>query len=177
MTTPRNAEPVRTTTDADSLGVLGLQDVTPADTKEPAASRDGRADRILTAAALVAGGFLTGAIATFLHRARFDAGFGPVWLGIVASLLVITLIAVGIRLYLRERIYVTSFAAGVIVAVVALAMLTFGHSAIILADLVSTIWAAGAPLLVSLIAAWPRLPERRERYSEHQSTISKEAQS
>lgn len=177
MTTPSNADAVRPATDADGIGALGLQDATPADAETSAAPGEGRADRILTAVALIAGGFLTGAIATFLHRARFDAGFGPVWLGIVASLLVITLLAVGIRLYLRERIYATSFAVGVILAVVALAMLTFGHSAIILADLVSTIWAAGAPLLVSLVAAWPRLPERSGRYSEHQSTISKEAQS
>lgn len=173
---PKDAEFVRADNGADELSVLGLQDVTSASDASRSRANEGLLDRVITGISLVVGGALTGVIGTFLHRARLDVGFGAMWLGIVATLLVVILLTVGIRLYLRARVYVTCFAVGVILAVMALAMFTFGHSAIVLNDLVSMIWAAGAPLVVSLIAAWPRLPARAERYSEEQSTISKEAQ-
>lgn len=120
-----------------------------------------RIDRAVSVVVMALAGLLAGTLTTMLHRARLDLGFGPIWLGIAASLACLALLAAGLRLYLRERGPVLGFAVGVTVAILGLASWSAGRSVIVVPDLVGFCWMVGAPAAVWLAACWPSTARAR----------------
>lgn len=116
---------------------------------------EGALERLGTELALAASGLVAGALTTMLHRARIDLGFGPVWLGVVAAIACLGLLAVGLRLYLRERGPASAFAFGATVAIVAL----MGWGPILQALVTLGVLLAGARL--ALAGRGPGLDLRR----------------
>ena len=128
-----------------------------------ASARRRRLEAIVTAIAYGLFGLLAGAITTFLHRGRVDIGGLPIWLGLIAGTLALTAVAIGLRLYLDERLPGRAFALGVLAAIGLLTTGGAGHSVIIPGsglDDIGLIWIGLAAVAVALPAIWPRLPKR-----------------
>lgn len=121
---------------------------------------EGLGERLAVAGSMLLSGLLVGVMTTFLHRARLGVGGAPIWLGIVVGLVIIAVIAVGLRLYLRERGGAIAFASGVVIAITVLASWSAGHSVIVVGDLIGTIWISAAPIVVWAIALWPEVRRR-----------------
>lgn len=138
-------------------------------------AREGLVERLAVAGSMLLAGLLVGVMTTFLHRARLGVGGAPIWLGIVVGLAIIAVIAVGLRLYLRERGGAIAFASGVVIAITVLATWSAGHSVIVVGDLIGTIWISAAPILVWAIALWPevrRRPQAAQTGAEPQTAVS-----
>lgn len=131
-------------------------------------------EAIFTFAAYLVFGILAGAIGTVAHRARVDVAGVVLWLGLIGALACILLIAVGLRLYLRERLPVTAFAIGVVATVFVFTLGGAEHSVLVPASSsgfgVGEIWMLGSAVCAFVPVIWPSLrgsgPRRADTLSE-----------
>lgn len=108
-------------------------------------------------------GLLAGVVTTFLHRGRVEIAGAPIWLGMIGGVVAIAALAVGLRLYLGQRLPTVAFAVGVGAAIALLTGGGAGRSIVIPGDgldAAGTIWMCLAAAAVVLPAIWPRLPQR-----------------
>lgn len=142
-------------------------------------------ERIGVALSYALFGLLAGSLGTVVHRQRFVLGDATIWHGVALALLAVTLTALGLRWYLRDRLASFAFAVGVLIAVQLLALPGIGESVIIPASAtgsigVGEIWSVAGPVIAFLPAIWPDLrtaraeshTDDRARYAETQRRAS-----
>ena len=119
-------------------------------------------ENLLTVLAYGGFGVFAGTVTTFLHRGRIDLGGVPIWIGMIIGTLALLLVAIGLRLYLEQRLATSAFAIGALLGMGILTTNGFGQSVVIPGGLDSAgiIWMSLATAAVVLPAIWPRLPER-----------------
>ncbi|GEM_PF-6639676 len=105
-------------------------------------------------------GVLAGAITTFMHRARIDIGFGPIWLGLPMAVLCLTLLTIGIHRTTRSAKTTWAFVLGALAVITVLALVQIGQSVIVAGDWVGIAWLVAPPICMATAASWPLPPEK-----------------
>ncbi len=113
---------------------------------------------------LSAGGFIlglfVGSVTTVVHQSVLTiAGVDVPW-GLILGLLVVTGFLVGLRIVVQDRLIVLIAALGLVAMVFVLSQASTGGSILIPNNLWGTIWAIAPTLIATIVAAWPRLPQR-----------------
>jgi N-acetyl-1-D-myo-inositol-2-amino-2-deoxy-alpha-D-glucopyranoside deacetylase len=116
-----------------------------------------RSGKVTTGVIAAVLGAAIGAIATVNHQLALTLPSGPLWVGVAASLLVISALLVGIRLYFGSRIPVAISAAAMLLMIGLFAMVGPGGSVLIPANFAGWLWAYGPVVIVALVIGWPRL--------------------
>ncbi|AWB89729.1 PIG-L family deacetylase [Salinibacterium hongtaonis] len=127
-----------------------------------------RAGRITTAVVALAMGAILGVVLTINHQQTWSIGGVAIPIGLIAGLLIITMLLVGFRLVFETRVVALSAAIGVNVIIAVFSQKSPGGSVLIPANVMGFVWAY-APLLIALVVvAWPKLPlPRRDRMVVH----------
>jgi N-acetyl-1-D-myo-inositol-2-amino-2-deoxy-alpha-D-glucopyranoside deacetylase len=102
-------------------------------------------------------GIVVGALATVNHQVSVGWFAGQLPLGILASLGLVTALLVGLRLVFENRLLPALAAAGLLVAVGTLSLMSAGGSVLVPANALGWIWTFGAPVIALTVLSWPRL--------------------
>ena len=105
-------------------------------------------------------GALVGAVTTVTHQISVPLGGVMVPLGLAGALLAVTAFAAGVRGVFASRAAAAFASLGVLIAVGVLAQKSAGGSVLVPANVLGYAWSVAAPLAVSVVAVWPRLPQR-----------------
>lgn len=128
------------------------------------ASSDFRAQppglRAATYAVTAVTGSLVGAVTTVTHQISLPMGEMMVPVGLLGALVAVTAFAAGVRGVFASRAVAAFASLGVLIAIGVLAQKSAGGSVLVPANPLGYAWSVVAPLAVSLVAVWPKLPAR-----------------
>ncbi|SJM56689.1 hypothetical protein [Gulosibacter sp. 10] len=130
--------------------------------------RGGRTlETVLTFLAYLVFGVLAGIVGTVAHRARIDVLGVQIWFGWAVGLLAVLALAIGLRLYLGDRLPGYGFAIGVCLAVLVFTLGGAGQSVMIPAAAnglgAGEAWTFGSAIAAFVPVIWPRLARRAPR--------------
>lgn len=112
---------------------------------------------VIAPAASLLSGVAVGSITTTYHSAWFPAG-------LIVSLLVVATLIVGLRVLTPTRVLATWAAAGVVLAMSALAGLDGQGSVLIANNTAGLVFLGSTTLVILVILAWPRMTPRPTGY-------------
>lgn len=113
-----------------------------------------RIERVLNAALLLVGGAVFGTLMTFGHQADVEVAGAVLPWGLMVALLGVTALLVGVRLLAGRRPTIW-LAAGLVSAIVVLALPGPGGSILIPNGLAGMVWSLAPSFIAILVVLWP----------------------
>lgn len=121
----------------------------------------GMGARILTGILAAGIGLVVGAIAVVDHRFAPVVLGAPVWVGIIATLLIVAGLTAGLRLAFGSRVPSAVAGIAVLVAITALSTVSQGGSVLVAADPRGYLLTFGPVAILLVVLAWPSVVWRR----------------
>lgn len=106
-------------------------------------------------------GLLVGVLGTFKHQVGVSAATGTGWpIGLTASVVMVGLLLVALRLSFPTRVYALAAAVGTVLAVVVLLLPGPGGSEVILLNYAGLAWTIAPAVVSAAVVGWPRRGRR-----------------